>query len=139
MDFWPRLPDQPHRGVRFAYGYFVFAGLLVCTAFVASTTRILLDESLPRAEILLVNANIVLAGVFVPTLLLLAARSIRRGSRWGAGLAALGFILLALWVPKIGAAGVVVGVLVVVGLALTVTAWSEVTPRHTNPADVRAG
>jgi hypothetical protein len=139
MDFWPRLPDQPHRGVRFAYGYFVFAGLLVCAAFVAATTRILLDESLPRAEILLANANIVLAGVFVPTLLLLAARWIRRGSRWGAGLAALGFILLAVWVPKIGAGGLVIGALIVVGLALSMTAWSELTPRDAKPADVRAG
>lgn len=139
MDFWPRLPDQPHRGVRFAYGYFVFAGLLVGAVFVASTTRILSDESLPRAEILLANANIVLAGVFVPILLLLAARRIRRGARWGAGLAALGFILLGLWAPKSGAVGVLIGALVVPGLALAVTAWSEVTPRETRPANVRTG
>lgn len=139
MDVWPRLPDQTHRGVRLAYGYFVFAGLLVGAVCAASATRILLDESLPRAEILLVNANIVLAGVLVPTLLLLAARWIRRGSRWGAGLAALGFVLVTLWAPRHEAVRLPVGVLVVVGLALTVVVWSEVTPRETKAADVRAG
>lgn len=139
MDSSLAVPSQTRRSVRTARAYFVVVAVLVGLTFVVSTSQILLDESLRRGEILIANVPVVLAGAIVPTLLFVAARWLRRGSRWGGAFAAVAFVLLALWFPMIGLAGVVIGAVAVVGLVLTVAAWHAMAPRAGASAPVRAG
>ena len=119
--------DSGVRRLRLARTYFLAVSVLVFGILVATLVRILTDETLERAAIMIMNVTVVVTGIVVPALLLFAVRLLRRTpSRKGAVVAGTAFVFLMLGVPMAGSNAVIVLAVAVIGIALAVIVWRAV-------------
>ena len=130
--------DTPPRRVEVARAYFFAVSALVFGSLVVGVARILTATQYP-AEILFMNVGMFVTGILVSVLLTLAARMVRRQAQRGAVVASIAFLLLLLGAPMLGAAGVLVSALAIIGIALAVSALRMVRANDTASPRARAG